>query len=140
MYKRQIHCWVENSRFYTKPFAEAVVYKPSNRGMSEVSELGIWLDESFAKVCDDIIMIVHHDTERLTNNQRWPHNDVPPLRSVLCLYAAANDRQWNLTINNTLRVTIKVLWKGSSDLTFLNFRFFISPSGQTWFGSKLWYF
>lgn len=34
----------------------------------------------------------------------------------------------------TLRVTIKVLWEGSSNRTYLNFRHFISPSGLTRFG------
>lgn len=127
---------IQISHLYTKRFAEVVVYKPSYRGMSVGSELSVRLDESFAKVCDDIVVVVHHDTERLTNNQRRPHDDVPPLRSVLCLYAAANDRQWNLIINNTFTVTIKVLWKGRSELTYLNFRRFISPFGCTWFGSK----
>lgn len=101
--------------------------------MSVGSELGVRLYESFAKVCDDVVVVVHHDAERLADNQRRPHDDVPPLWSVPCLYAAANDRQWNLIINNTFRVTIKVLWKGSSNLTYLNFRHFISPSGLTRF-------
>lgn len=95
--------------------------------MNVGSELGVWLYESFAKVCDDVVVVVHHDAERLADNQRRPHDDVPPLRSVPCLYAAANDRQWNLIINNTFR-------KGSSNLTYLNFRHFISPSGLTRFG------
>lgn len=102
--------------------------------MNVGSELGVWLYKSFSEVCDDVVVVVHHDAERLADNQRRPHDDVPPLWSVPCLYAAANDRQWNLIINNTFRVTVKVLWKGSSNLTYLNFRHFISPSGLPRFG------
>lgn len=64
-------------------------------------EFSVGLDQCLAEVCDDVVVIIHHDAERLAHNQRRPDDDVPPLASVLDLHVPADYGQWNLQTSET---------------------------------------
>lgn len=53
----------------------------------------------FAKVSDDIVMVVHHDAEGLAQNERGPHHKVAPSWSSMLLHKSAEE--WQRDLCNT---------------------------------------
>lgn len=50
----------------------------------------------FERVCERVVVIVHHDGERLAQYERAPHDDVPPARAHALLREPRYDRQRRL--------------------------------------------
>lgn len=55
------------------------------------SDMTISIYQIFPYVRDDIVMIIHHNAQRLAKYKRGPHHNVAPTRSVSLLHKFAKN-------------------------------------------------
>ena len=62
-------------------------------------EFSVTFDQLFSVMLDNEIVVVHHDCQRLPDDERKPNQKVSESRTPLVLHLNGHVHQWNLEMN-----------------------------------------